>query len=303
MLPIVVLSFMSRNNSPTPKFQDAFRPYSQLKLTDVGSCQLTSSFLKCNMARRIASLVTAFKTYFENTSIHGFQYVAETSNRLFQFFWLLNIFAAFGLLYYLGRDIILDAEANPTITNIKTVLITDTPVPAISFLAPKLYDGNRFYRRILNSVDANNPRLDMTQQQNLAAYRIVATKFNNLVNAYSGAGTSETFEMLESRGVPTLFRKYCAKLQEMLVVQGKSAQDLENLTNELETLVSKYYLATDIETLVGERIKTEDPDYQCDLSSPPYPEFANDASAAWLRIEAPVAFKKHYGITNSEKYG
>ena len=94
------------------------------------------------------------KSYSENTTAHGFQYIIASKNRLIRYFWVLNVVVAFVICFVFIGQTLEEAEQHPTITSIVEILIDDLPSPAISILMPKELNRHAYETRMLNTAPA-----------------------------------------------------------------------------------------------------------------------------------------------------
>ena len=150
------------------------------------------------------ALVGAFKKYFENTSIHGFRYIAESTHWVYRLFWVANLVVAFTLLGHLLKQTLDEAEANPTVTNLEEVPIDNVPAPAFSVLAPKLLHAEVLERRILNGLDACDAELaaGLIGSKAVKAFAPAVAKFNAFVRRQIETDVSSGFDVaaLEEQG-------------------------------------------------------------------------------------------------------
>ena len=162
----------------------------------------TRVIFECNNLRMT---MEDLKSYLNQSSIHGFHYIAGSTRRTEKIFWLLMVFTGFSTAVFILRQAFNDWKNKPMVSMVTTIPIDDVPFPAISFyMEDESYFHNNVPQGMLQSI-LNFPL-------------IPCTKLNE---------KSDLMEPLDSDG--------CRKGMETIL--GISGNLIENLTRHgIETL-------------------------------------------------------------------
>lgn len=261
--------------------------------------QLPFGFIMGKVVNGIKSAIT---DYFENTSIHGFRYVSEGRGWLYRLFWIINLVLAFCILYYFANQILQEAEENPTIATIDEVPIDLVPSPAISIMVPNTYDGEGYQTRFLNSIRASDPNVKITDSELLAPLKDLMVNYNNMfLRGYLGSMppsfTIEAIKELEDAGKITMFRQFCAKVQEL----ADAGQNIYNFMYAMNDVADSYFLVGDMEAIMQEHFVLSNASRTCTIETSTDDALKYQIVSGWLKLHAPIAMRKIYKHVRSSE--
>ena len=260
------------------------------------------------------------KSYSENTTAHGFQYITASKNRFIRYFWVLNVAVAFSICFVFISQTLEEGEQHPTITSIVEILIDDLPSPTISILVPKGLNKHAYETRMLNTLPAC-PSLsnDLREESSIPEpflrindklsedIRHAVTYQTNLI--YIGSNPRMVFCNLRSYVGGQQLDSLCSAMESM--AKTDRDQMWENLTARVDLNLLKVYLSramdfglptvqetSCLEHTASGVIRPILSENDCNVTTAIGDEIF---PAALAKMVAPLIFKEIYGMNCSEE--
>ena len=235
------------------------------------------------------------KSYFRNTSIHGFRYTIETPNRFLKLLWIISIVIAFSICFFLISANLEEAELNPTITSTEETVLDDMPAPAISILAPRktLYLYSRY--RVANSIKACDPKVNISASDSLRPFLEVSKTVSDQVRkTYKPSYTdiSKYQKLLQKTpAIKDIYSRFCT------IASAMNSSELDTFTERLNAKIDSFLMVNDIKAVLGDEI----PDVQ-DIHAECKKNFGGSGLVMgamikqWMQLIAPMAFRDIQGL-------
>lgn len=235
------------------------------------------------------------KSYFRNTSIHGFRYTIETPNRFMKLLWILSIVIAFSICFVLISANLEEAELNPTITSTEEIVLDDMPAPAISILAPRktLYLYSRY--RVANSIKACDPKVNISASDSLRPFLKVVKAVNDEVRkVYKPTYTdvSKYQKLLQKTpSIKKIYSRFCT------VATALNSSEMEALTERLNDRIDSYLMVNDIKAVLQNEIpQAENITEECNKSFGGSSLVTGVKIKEWMQLIAPMAYRETQGL-------
>ena len=175
------------------------------------------------MPRKKASFAEGVKEnikgYINETTVHGFHYVAVSKNPCEVVLWLAVIFGGIIATAYMVAESFNEAYENPILTTIDTTSVKDVPFPAISVDAGKVTNSWGFIEKALDLVDFEcyDDPYDCTNSSSLrrdfdGLFRAVIERWQEVLQANLDANYDikglEDLKNIEVRGFVSKFDEF-----------------------------------------------------------------------------------------------
>ena len=186
------------------------------------------------------------KSYFEATSIHGFRYVIESKSLLFKLFWLTSLVVTFVICFFFIKQTLIEVHHSSILANTEDIGLDEVPFPAISIMVPKTINPTGFDTRLLNIVDACNPRATPENFKPLHRLKPLVRMFNSMIRNetkrtgripldHSKQGNFEDFSWVGSQE-RRVFEKFCISRR------GNGSGSTRNISMALNEIVDSHFM-------------------------------------------------------------
>ena len=236
-----------------------------------------------------AILKSGIKSYFTNTSVHGFRYAVETPNKLLKAYWATCIVLAFGMCAMMALNYFDHLVQNPIISTRQEMVLDDLPPPAISISVPQVQGTTILRMRMANSIRACDPLVNISSSAILGPFLEVTRALNDAIRK-TYEPTDEEMIQYKSQ-LPTspefgTFQRFCGAMLPLKKASRKA------LVKELATLTDNYLLVTDVEAMLDSGLPREKELDGC---------MENGIIRKWMELISPLKFRETYSMTCSDR--
>ena len=240
------------------------------------------------------------KSYFEETSLHGFRYLSVSRSWFFKLFWLASLILAFVCCAYLIALTVAETNDHPIITNVEEVTVNEIASPAISLLVPKTMNFMDYNVRMLNTIKACEP-IENRKDNALLTRRAFVTfmaLYNSDIRIWKGTEIPDDLEFLSN--VTSPFHKFCSALM------GKNEDERNNILKKIRGSIDVNSLVYDLDKILDVSLETDDQigNLKCSTNKADYHNVAdlNRTLFDWINLTSPVRERLTRNITCSERY-
>ena len=224
------------------------------------------------------------KGYFENTTVHGFQYIVASKRKAAKLFWIASIVLAFSFCSVLLLRSLQEARDNPILTINEEIDLKDMPLPAFSLLAPKELASFGFKRSMLNRIDACDPNIVLDDSAPFHNIKGLMTLVNNKIRKI----TKENLGLRATQYKDTEVSDDLFQVDDNLRLFHAMAEKYNNslLTDMIDQRLDKFYLVTDLESVMGKLSK----EWNVDIGTVPI-NITDALFERWITVSSPIWFR------------
>ena len=198
------------------------------------------------------TLLSGAKSYFEATSIHGFQYVIGAKSLLARLFWIASICLAFFLCSRIVKKALEEADLHPTYSFIEDVEIAMLDTPAISVLAPKNLNVDAYAVQVLNAIDVCDVNAEKSENPLLKAYLPVIKRLNeHMRGPYLYRDPFDVYNRVKDTFDFTLYPAFCSLARNM------DAEEFEKMVEMVKEAVDGLVFVSNVTKLLEEHVKID----------------------------------------------
>lgn len=240
-------------------------------------------------------LFEGIKSYFENTSIHGFQYVIGSKNYVAKVFWAASICLAFFYCSTVVRKAFEEAEQYPTFAYMDEVEIDELKSPAISVLALKDLDEKAYFVKSLNQVDVCDVDLKKSRNPLLNLFQPVVKYLNRVARRpILYQSEYEVYKKVKDRFDFALYTTFCS------MVKNMDAHAFDALIRKAKDSVENVLVVSNVTRLLKDYFTDNSTDvpWECDE-----PMGDTRVLGRWFDLVAPLEHRRQGIFGCTKEYG